>query len=128
MGRLAGLMALLVFVSACSVGTARGSLLHSPLPSPSPSPSPAALVSPPPTQEPSPLVPSPSPPSLKVACKGGGGSAMVMLKGAWTEQRLLYDVTDPVRPRLICNISNTSAHLVPDGSVEWLKPISDGQT
>lgn len=53
---------------------------------------------------------------------------MVMLKSAWPEQHLLYDVTDPIHPRLICNISNTSAHLVMDGNVEWLKPISENQT
>jgi hypothetical protein len=53
---------------------------------------------------------------------------MVMLQSAGSAQRLVYDVTDPVYPRLICNISNTSAHLVPDGSVEWLKPISEHQT
>ena len=51
-----------------------------------------------------------------------------MLQGAWTERRLLYDVSDPVHPRLICNIANTSAHLVSGNTIEWLKPISANQT
>src|SRR5712692_3983667 len=107
MGRLAGLAALLICVSACSVGVARGSLLHSP----SPSASPVAPASPSPTPAESPPIPSPPAP-LKIDCKGAGGSSMVMIQGSWSEQRLVYDVSDPLHPRLICNIANNSAHLV----------------
>jgi hypothetical protein len=53
---------------------------------------------------------------------------MVMIQDIWTERRLLYDVSDPVHPRLICSIANTSAHLNTGETIEWLKPISDGQT
>jgi hypothetical protein len=53
---------------------------------------------------------------------------MVMIQGSWSEQRLVYDVSDPLHPRLICNIANNSAHLVSGDTIEWLKPISDTQT
>jgi hypothetical protein len=53
---------------------------------------------------------------------------MVLLQGGWTEQQLLYDVSDPVHPRLICNIVNTSAHLLTGAEMEWLKPISSSET
>jgi hypothetical protein len=52
---------------------------------------------------------------------------MVMLDGTFAESHLLYDVSDPIHPRLICSITNTSAHLVA-GGIEWLKPISANET
>jgi hypothetical protein len=52
---------------------------------------------------------------------------MVMLQSTFTEQRLLYDVSDPVHPRLVCSVANDSAHLVA-GGLEWLKPISANET
>lgn len=52
---------------------------------------------------------------------------MVMIYGGFIDQRLVYDVSDPVNPRLVCSISNTSAHLV-NGDLEWLKQISDAET
>jgi hypothetical protein len=62
---------------------------------------------------------------------------MVMLDGTFTESHLLYDVSDPIHPRLICSITNTSAHLVlgwpeppmgPGDGIAWLKPISANET
>lgn len=62
---------------------------------------------------------------------------MVMLDGTFTESHLLYDVSDPVHPRLICSITNTSAHLVlgwpeppmgPGNGIAWLKQISANET
>ena len=50
-----------------------------------------------------------------------------MLQSSFTAQHRLYDVTDPVHPRLICTVANDSAHLVA-GGLEWLKPISANQT
>ena len=52
---------------------------------------------------------------------------MVMLDGTFIESHLLYDVSDPVHPRLICSITNTSAHLVA-GGIAWLKQISANET
>lgn len=42
--------------------------------------------------------------------------------------QLLYDVSNPIRPRLLCTISNTSAHLFTGDTFEWLKPISANET
>ena len=62
---------------------------------------------------------------------------MVMLAGTFTESHLLYDVSDPLHPRLICSITNTSAHLVtewpsppmgPGDGIAWLKQISANET
>ena len=41
---------------------------------------------------------------------------------------MLYDVSDPVHPRLLCTFTNTSAHLLSASTVAWLKPISDSET
>ena len=53
---------------------------------------------------------------------------MVLIKGTFTAQQLLYDVSDPLRPRLLCSFTNTSAHLFTGDTIEWLKPISDSET
>ena len=41
---------------------------------------------------------------------------------------MLYDVADPVHPRLLCKISNTSAHLFTGDTFEYLKPRSAAET
>lgn len=53
---------------------------------------------------------------------------MVMIQSPWTEQRLVYDVSDPLHPRLICKVTNTSAHFVTGDTIEWLVPISANET
>jgi hypothetical protein len=53
---------------------------------------------------------------------------MVMMQGRYGSQELLYDVTDPVHPRLLCKISNTSAHLLTGDTFEYLKPVSGTET
>jgi hypothetical protein len=53
---------------------------------------------------------------------------MVLIQGTFIQQQLLYDVSDPVHPRLLCTISNTSAHLFTGDTFEWLKPISANET
>jgi hypothetical protein len=63
-----------------------------------------------------------------VTCHGGGGAgAMLLMREAYASQ-LLYDVSDPIRPRLLCKISNTSAHLLTGDTFEYLKPISATET
>src|SRR6476469_4466246 len=92
---LAGLM-----LAAC--GTAPISVR--PSPSPTQSATPTQSPQPTPTAQPSPVpsptpTPSPTPVSPAVAtmkCSGGPGTAMVVLNRAF-----VYDVADPVRPRLI---------------------------
>lgn len=41
---------------------------------------------------------------------------------------MLYDVSDPVHPRLLCKISNTSAHLFTGDTFEYLNPVSATET
>lgn len=56
---------------------------------------------------------------------------MMMLAGPpspYTAHEVLYDVSDAVRPRLLCNISNTSAHLFTGDTFEYLKPVSGSET
>jgi hypothetical protein len=53
---------------------------------------------------------------------------MVMVQNRYGGQQLLYDVTDPVRPRLLCRISNTSAHLFTGDTFEYLKQVSPTET
>jgi hypothetical protein len=53
---------------------------------------------------------------------------MLLMGAAWTAEQLLYDVTDPVRPRLLCKITNTSAHLFTQDTFEYLKPVSANET
>lgn len=52
---------------------------------------------------------------------------MVLIGGVYAPS-LLYDVSDPVHPRLLCNISNTSAHLFTGDTFEYLKPVSANET
>lgn len=44
------------------------------------------------------------------------------------QQQLLYDVSDPIHPRLLCSITNTSAHIFTGDTFEWLKPVSANET
>jgi hypothetical protein len=53
---------------------------------------------------------------------------MFLMSSAWTTVQILYDVTDPVRPRLLCTIKNTSAHLFTGDTFEYLKPVSATET
>src|SRR5260370_28824880 len=105
----------------------------------SPSPSPLASAAAPPSEvavspSPSPVTPSPSPspmpspsPVPQVACHGGASlGAMVLIEGY--QQELLYDVSDALRPRLLCHLSNTSAHLFTGDTFEYLNPGSANET
>jgi hypothetical protein len=44
------------------------------------------------------------------------------------EPLTLYDVSDAVHPRLLCKISNTSAHLFTSDTFEYLNPVSATET
>ncbi|HET7419445.1 MAG TPA: hypothetical protein VFL27_03610 [Candidatus Dormibacteraeota bacterium] len=50
------------------------------------------------------------------------------MRGWYAEPLLMYDVTDPVHPRLLCTISNTSAHLFTADTFQYLKPVSTTET
>ncbi len=51
-----------------------------------------------------------------------------MLGGLYDSPYLLYDVSDPLHPVLICTISNTSAHLFTTDTFVYLKPVSGSET
>jgi hypothetical protein len=126
MGRLARLGALLVCLAACSPGPSSEFVKHSPSPSASAT---IMQASPAPTPTQSPAAPTPYPVALKVACKGGSNhGAMVMIQDPYAQHQSLYDVADPVHPRLLCSVANTSAHIFTGDAIEWLKPISANET
>lgn len=53
---------------------------------------------------------------------------MVMIGGYYGSNHLIYDVSDPLHPRLVCSIERTSAHLLTSDSFVYLKPVSQGET
>lgn len=53
---------------------------------------------------------------------------MVLLQSWYPNQQQLYDVSDPLHPRLLCRISNTTAHLFTGDTFEYLKPVSGTET
>ena len=53
---------------------------------------------------------------------------MVLITGGFNPEELLYDVNDPLHPRLLCTIRNTSARLFTGDTFEYLKPVSANQT
>src|SRR5713226_2945647 len=121
---LKGLAALAVLVTAC--GSAAPIAASSPSPTPRPtiaSSSPSGTPSPSPSTAPQPT------PVPQVTCHGGATAGpMFLMNAAGTAVQVLYDVTDPVRPRLLCTIKNTSAHLFTGDTFEYLKPASATET
>lgn len=59
-----------------------------------------------------------TPPS--VTCSGSPGASMALVGTA------LWDVTDPVHPRLVCRILNTTAHLFTEDTFQYVR--ANGQT
>src|SRR6266849_268222 len=122
MQRLNGLAALAVFVTAC--GSASPTAAISPSPTPRPTiATPTAIPSPRPS-----TAPQPTPPPQVTCHNGASTGPMLLVSATWTAIQLLYDVTDPVRPRLLCKISNTSTHLFTQDTFEYLKPVSATET
>jgi Tol biopolymer transport system component len=87
---------------------------------------------------PSPLSPSPSPPDDRIACNTGASATAMFLMGAGPaavhlldlplSPEVLYDVSDPIHPRWLCRIANTSAHLLTGDTFVYLKPVSATET
>ncbi|HEV2033751.1 MAG TPA: hypothetical protein VGU71_06060 [Candidatus Dormibacteraeota bacterium] len=125
MGKLAWLAAMLILVSACGIGASRSSLAYR---SPSPvaiSPSPSPIATPVHTS-PSPT-PSP-PPAATITCRqGSGGTNLVMIGGQYGTA-LIYDVSDPVHPRLQCRVLNGPAHLDSGNTFTYLDPRAADRT
>ena len=100
--------------SAATPGQAPAS---TPSPSASPTPIPGSSPGPSPTA------------GGDVSCRGGADAgSLLLLRGWYAEPLMLYDVSDPVHPRLLCRISNTSAHLFTGDTFEYLKPVSADET
>ena len=74
----------------------------------SPTPTPLAQVTPSPTSQPAPTGGS------SVTCSGGPGSAMAVVAG-----QFVYDVTDPVHPRLVCRTTTTYLHLLDGNAIAY---------
>ena len=53
---------------------------------------------------------------------------MAMIGGYAGASRLIYDVTDPLHPRLVCTITGTAVHLVTGDTFAYLKPVSQNET
>jgi hypothetical protein len=116
------LLAAAVLLVACSAPrTAAAVVSPSPSPSPSLSPFPAvasASPSPSPSPDQSPTdqpPPSALPPSVVCTAKPTGGP--VVLVG-----EALYDVTDPVHPKLLCTIRFTAVQLFTGDTFTYLRP------
>src|SRR5690348_458844 len=54
-------------------------------------------------------------PTPSVTCPGASGAAMALVGAA------LWDVTDPVHPRLVCRILNTTAHLFTGDTFQYIR-------
>jgi hypothetical protein len=72
------------------------------------------------TSEPTPT-PTPQPVVASVSCSGGPAAAMAVIAG-----QFLYDVGDPVNPRLICHASDTIIHMI-DGPAIAFTTVVAGQ-
>jgi hypothetical protein len=115
--RLCQLAVALLAAGACAASPiaaatpgAKGGGVASPARTVSPSPPGAKGGSPPPI---------PGVPVASVRCVGQGGAAMVLVG------RAIYDVTDPVHPKLVCTFVNTVAHLFTGDTFEYLRETGD---
>lgn len=77
--------------------------------SPAVSPTPTPLSQPTPTSQ-----PAPTGGSASVTCSGGPGAAMAVVAG-----QFIYDVSDPVHPRLVCRTNNTYLHLLDGNAIAY---------
>lgn len=120
-----------MLVAACG-STSTAARIPTPSPTLSPStqaaPSLAAATSPTTgTGSRSPL-PTPSP-APAVSCRSGTTIGALVMMGSWSSPlSLIYEVSDPTHPRLVCRITNSSAHLFTADTFEYLKPGPPGET
>jgi len=71
---------------------------------------------------------SATPAAPSVTCMTGGAAHGLVLMGRAYAGYLLYDVTDPVHPKLLCRISSTSVQIESADSIAYLKPVSATET
>jgi len=53
---------------------------------------------------------------------------MLLMSSRYSSQQVVYDVADPLHARLLCRLTNTSAHLFTGDTFEYLKPVSASET
>ena len=119
--RYTALLLLGVVVMACSVvaPTAKTSPVLSPTatqgseltPTPQPEPTPSTSQSP---------EPAPTPAVASVKCSGGPGVAMTVVSG-----QFIYDVSDPINPRLVCRGANTYVRLLDGNAIAYTTVAAD---
>src|SRR6266849_3456111 len=119
--RYTALLLLGVVVMACSVvaPTAKTSPVLSPTatqgseltPTPKPEPTPSTSESP---------EPAPTPAVASVKCSGGPGVAMTVVSG-----QFIYDVSDPINPRLVCRGANTYVRLLDGNAIAYTTVAAD---
>lgn len=63
-----------------------------------------------------------------MTCTPGVVAQNLVLMGDANAGYLLYEVSDPVHPRLLCRISSTSARIASADSIAYLKPVSATDT
>ena len=54
-----------------------------------------------------------------VTCSGGPGSAMIVVA-----RQFVYDVADPVHPRLICRSANTAIHVIDGNAIAYTTAVA----
>lgn len=86
-------------------------------PTVAPSAQTSPAMTPTPTSQPTPTptpTPAPTGGSASVTCSGGPGAAMAVVAG-----QFVYDVSDPVHPRLVCRTTNTYLHLLDANAIAY---------
>lgn len=87
-----------------------------------PSPSPTATVAASPSA-------TPAPRTISVSCKTGVAATSLLLIGRHPIiGSLLYEVSDPTHPKLVCRITGTSVRILSSDSIAYLKPVSSAET
>ena len=117
--RILALAAMLV-VMGCAQGGGTAATTQI---SPTPASSPIASVSP------TDAIPSasPPPPAPSVQCVQAVIPAFQAVVDT-PSASVLYDVTDPLHPHVVCRIANTYVHILTGTSFEYLVPRADGTT
>ena len=67
-----------------------------------------------PTASATPLEPTPAPVVASVKCSGAPGAAMAVVAG-----QFVYDVADPINPRLVCRSANTYIRLLERNAIAY---------
>src|SRR5207253_3386134 len=83
--------------------------------------SPVASPTSTPSQQPDPT-PAPMQDGITawVTCPGKSGAVMAVVAGA-----IVYDVADPLRPRLVCRSANTVIHLLDGNAIAYTAVVAD---